>query len=594
MALLVQTPGGTRFPLFKNITRIGSDPSCDVVLNSEGVNPDHAHVLRDTDEFIIASLGRGRALVVNGKKEKRAKLSDGDTIEIGEIALRFEKNDLVQEDENALDPTARDALHAYREIVTFSQQLLRSGDLDGLLTGLMDKVVELSGADKGFLVLMSDGVPDIRVARNLNREDVSHEIEELSDTVLAKVVREQQPVIVTDALNDREFKASASVVNLKLCSVMCVPLMEEGELFGLFYLGSSKVVNLFEARLLETITVFASQASLLIRNAMLLDTLRTDNESLRRAVETKRFGAIVGSSDQMQEIYRRIRKVAPTDVSVLITGETGTGKELIAKEIHDRSDRSSKPFVVVNCGAIPENLLESELFGHVKGAFTGAVQTRDGRFQQAHTGTLFLDEIGEMATALQVKLLRALQEKVVMKVGGTKSEQIDIRVVAATNRNLEEEIAQSRFREDLFYRLNVVGIHLPPLAERSDDLILIARFLLKRYTEEYDSKVRGFSPQAVLLMKRYRWPGNIRQLENRIKKAVIMADRVQLSPDDLELSDAELEPIKPLHQAKEEFQRRYINEVLGRNNGNRTKSAQDLGVDPRTIFRHLEREENIG
>lgn len=594
MASLVQTPSGTRFPLFKNITRIGSDPSCDVVLESEGVNPDHAHVLRDADDFIIASLGRGRALVVNGKKEKRAKLSDGDAIEIGDIALRFETSDVVHEDEHGLDPTARDAIHAYREIVTFSQRLLRSGDLDGLLTGLMDKVIELSGADKGFLVLMSDGVPDIRVARNLNREDVSREIEELSDTVLAKVVREQQPVIVTDALNDREFKASASVVNLKLCSVMCVPLMEEGELFGLFYLGSSKVVNLFEARLLETITVFASQASLLIRNAMLLDTLRTDNESLRRAVETKRFGAIVGSSDQMQEIYRRIRKVAPTDVSVLITGETGTGKELIAKEIHDRSDRSSKPFVVVNCGAIPENLLESELFGHVKGAFTGAVQTRDGRFQQAHTGTLFLDEIGEMATALQVKLLRALQEKVVMKVGGTKSEQIDIRVVAATNRNLEEEIEQSRFREDLFYRLNVVGIHLPPLAERSDDLILIARFLLKRYTEEYGSKVRGFSPQAVLLMKRYRWPGNIRQLENRIKKAVIMADRVQLSPEDLELSDSELEPIKPLHQAKEEFQRRYINEVLGRNNGNRTKSAQDLGVDPRTIFRHLEREESIG
>ncbi|MEO1174575.1 MAG: sigma-54 dependent transcriptional regulator, partial [Myxococcota bacterium] len=266
-------------------------------------------------------------------------------------------------------------------------------------------------------------------------------------------------------------------------------------------------------------------------------------------MESRRFGAIVGSSDQMQEIYRRIRKVAPTDVSVLITGETGTGKELIAREIHERSDRSEKPFIVVNCGAIPENLLESELFGHVKGAFTGAVQTRDGRFQLADGGTLFLDEIGEMATALQVKLLRALQEKTVMKVGGTKPETVDIRIVAATNRNLEEEIKNGVFREDLYYRLNVVGIHLPALADRDDDLMLIARYLLKRYTEEYNSKVKGFSPQCVLMMKKYRWPGNIRQLENRIKKAVIMADRVQLAAEDMELSDGDLEPVKPLNQA---------------------------------------------
>jgi transcriptional regulator with PAS, ATPase and Fis domain len=293
----------------------------------------------------------------------------------------------------------------------------------------------------------------------------------------------------------------------------------------------------------------------------------------------------------MQELYRKIRKVAPTDVSVLITGETGTGKELIAREIHTRSDRSQAPFIVINCGAIPENLLESELFGHVKGAFTGAVQNRDGRFQQAHGGTLFLDEIGEMPVALQVKLLRALQERVVVKVGGSAPESVNIRVVAATHRDLEVEISEGRFREDLYYRLNVVGLHLPPLHERGEDLMLIARYLLKRYATEYNSKVKDFAPQCALVMKRYRWPGNIRQLENRIKKAVIMSERVQLSPEDLELSERDFEPVKPLNQAKEEFQRHYINEVLARNNGNRTKTAQDLGVDPRTIFRHLEKED---
>ncbi len=350
-------------------------------------------------------------------------------------------------------------------------------------------------------------------------------------------------------------------------------------------------MNLFEPHMLEVVNVFAAQASLLIRNAMLVDTLRSDNAQLRSALEEKRFGEIVGTSERMQEVYRKIRKVAPTDVSVLITGETGTGKELIAREMHQRSDRIGKPFVVVNCGAIPENLLESELFGHVRGAFTGAVQTREGRFQVANKGTLFLDEIGEMPVSLQVKLLRALQDKTVTKVGESKPEAVDIRIVAATNKILEDEIKRGAFREDLYYRLNVVGIHLPALRERGEDLMLIARYFLKRYTDEYSSKVKGFSPQSVMLMKKYHWPGNIRQLENRIKKAVIMAERVQLAPEDMELSDAVLAPVVPLAQAKEDFQRQYINDVLARNNGNRTKTAHDLGVDPRTIFRHLERED---
>lgn len=590
MAFLLDELSTERFAIFKNITRIGSDQGCDITLTSEGVSGDHAHILREGDDYVIASLGRSRPLTINGKKEKRAILRNGDTLSVGDVSLLFQLEDIAQPMPEGDAPSSDDSLVPYQEIVKFSQHLLESKNLDHLLTALMDKVIELSQADKGFLVLLHDGEPDIRIARNLEQDDIGREIEELSDTVLAKVVREQKPVIVTDAANDREFKASASVVNLKLCSVMCVPLTEGGELFGVIYLGSSRVINLFETRLLETITVFASQASLLIRNAMLLDTLRADNHLLRLSLESRRFGAIVGASEQMQSIYHRIHKVAPTDVSVLITGETGTGKELIAKEIHERSDRKDNPFIVVNCGAIPENLLESELFGHVKGAFTGAVQTREGRFQQAHKGTLFLDEIGELATVLQVKLLRALQEKTVTRVGGTKPDQVDIRIVAATNRNLEEQISQGAFREDLYYRLNVVGIHLPALAERGDDLMLIARFLLKRYAEEFGSKVKGFSPRCALLMKKYRWPGNIRQLENRIKKAVIMSEQSQLTAEDLELSDQDLEPVKPLNQAKEEFQRNYINEVLERNNGNRTKTAHDLGVDPRTIFRHLERE----
>lgn len=594
MPVLFESSLNKQHPLFKNITRVGADPECDIVVKGDEVAADHAQILREGDGFTLASLGRGRPILINGKKEKRQKLKEGDVIEIGDARLEFRANavdtsaSITKQD----DATEGSTQNAYKQIVGFSEKLLRSQDLGGLLTTLMDTVVELTRADKGFLVLFEDGKPEVKVARNVQRENIDSALNELSDSILAKVVKEQEPVIVKDAMSDSEFKAAVSVMNLRLSSVLCVPLAEGGELFGLIYLGSNRVVNLFTPAMLESVTVFAAQASLLIRNAMLLNTLRADNAALRTQLEDKRFGDIIGTSDLMQEIFRRVKKVAPTDISVLITGETGTGKELIAHEVHRRSDRVNGPFVVVNCGAIPENLLESELFGHVRGAFTGAVATRDGRFQAAHKGTLFLDEIGEMPLQLQVKLLRALQEKVVTKVGDTKPETVDIRVIAATHRHLEKEIQTGRFREDLYYRLNVVGIHLPGLRDRGEDLMLIARYLLKRYCEEYNSKVKGFSPQCVMLMKKFAWPGNIRQLENRIKKAVIMAERIQLAPEDLELSDADLEPIVPLNQAKEDFQRHYINEVLARNNGNRTKTAHDLGVDPRTIFRHLEREDS--
>jgi transcriptional regulator with PAS, ATPase and Fis domain len=274
---------------------------------------------------------------------------------------------------------------------------------------------------------------------------------------------------------------------------------------------------------------------------------------------------------------------------VLVAGETGTGKELVAREIHRRSPRASGPFVAVNCGAIPESLLESELFGHVRGAFTGAVATRGGKFQAANGGTLFLDEIGDMPVSLQVKLLRALQERTVTKVGDSRPEPVDIRVLAATNKVLEDEIAAGRFREDLYYRLNVVSIVLPPLRDRGEDVIVIARFFLQKYAREFASRARTFAPAAAVALRKYAWPGNIRELENRIKKAVVLADKPLVGPEDLDLGPESLAPVLPLAQAKEEFQKRYINEVLERNDGNRTKTAKDLGVDPRTIFRHLEK-----
>jgi transcriptional regulator with PAS, ATPase and Fis domain len=381
------------------------------------------------------------------------------------------------------------------------------------------------------------------------------------------------------------------VINLKLSSVMCVPLVRRGEMFGAVYVGNDRVANLFTERELLLMKAFCSTATLMLEHALEMNELRSRVEEQKLQLEEQRYGDIIGSCDALRDIFRKLDKVAATDISVLVTGETGTGKELIARELHRRSPRKAGPFIAINCGAIPEALLESELFGHVKGAFTGAVATRQGRFQAASGGTLFLDEIGEMPLQLQVKILRALQEHTVTKVGDSKPEPVDLRVVAATNRDLEAEMKAGRFREDLYYRINVVGLHLPALRDRGEDAVMLAKYFLARAVRELSSKVKGFSPQALVAIRRYRWPGNIRQLENRIKKAVVLADRPLVGPEDLELDPSQLDPILPLAQARVEWQKRYINEVLERNAGNRTKTARDLGVDPRTIFRHLERME---
>ena len=458
------------------------------------------------------------------------------------------------------------------------------------MKALLDAVIDVTHADKGFVLLIRDGAVEVAAARDVHSDDLPEGVRHLSDSILQRCIETRQPVIVSDALHDAAFKASESVMNLKLCSVMVAPLMAQGQMLGLIYVGNDNVVNLFEASSLDVMSIFAGQASLILQNAILLDELTTDKARMEEALGGGRFGDVIGSCASLREVYKRVDKVARTDINVLITGETGTGKELVARELHQRSSRANGPFVVVNCGAIPENLMESEFFGHVRGAFTGAVQTRIGKFQAAQGGTLFLDEIGEMPLGLQVNLLRVLQERVVMKVGDTKTEPVDIRILAATNRDLEAEIAGGTFREDLYYRLNVVNLHLPPLRERGDDVITLAKVMLDRYAKEFGAKVTGFTPGAVAAMRRYEWPGNVRQLENRLKKALVLADTTLLGADDLDLGEDALEVILPLTEAREQFTRQYILETLERNGGNRTQTARDLGVDPRTIFRYLERE----
>jgi len=582
--LHVKGPDGAEraVALVKRLVTVGRDPENDVAIADPALPPTALHLVREGDAWSVES-HRGADLTVNGRRRPAGRLSSGDLLRVGATELRFD----AAASPPVIAPEGRSP--GLDSLVHFSERLLSAIDTARLLDELLDALVDVSGADKGFLILFEAGQRTVRAARNVARETIEATVENVSDTIIQQVVESRRPLVVGDALHDAHWSGSSSVVNLKLCSVMCAPLMQKGEVFGVIYLGNDRVASLFDERSLEVLTVFAAQASLLLQHALLLEALRKENVTLKEAVAARQYGDLIGAGPGMREVYRRIEKVAGTDISVLVTGETGTGKEVVAREIHRRSARADGPFIAVNCGAIPEALLESELFGHVKGSFTGATANRVGKFQAASRGTLFLDEIGEMPGALQVKLLRALQDRAVTRVGDAHPEPVDIRVIAATNKILEEEIKRGAFREDLYYRLNVVSIRLPPLRERVEDVPVIARFFLQKYAREFGSRVRGFTPAAVVALKKFGWPGNIRRRGEAPEKAVVLAEKAMVGPEELDLGPEELEPILPLAQAKEEYQKRYINEVLERNGGNRTKTAKDLGVDPRTIFRHLEK-----
>jgi transcriptional regulator with GAF, ATPase, and Fis domain len=591
------------YGIHKQITSIGRAPSNDLVVQGSGVAEHHLQVVFDGRDYNLAEVDRQADIKINGKRKRRARLVHGDRIELGEgaevaFSMFSELPARAQASERPAPGLSSD-LGGLRKLLAFSQKLMARGSVDELLETMLDDILELTSGDKGVLLLVDESSRggegrqfSVRVARNVRREAITNPEGAISDSIVRQVLATGKPIIVSDALSDTLFGKSESVVALQLSSVMCVPLLSKNEAVGAIYVGSNRIKHLFERSHLDLLTVFAAQAALILENVMLLSALRADKEKLSQELSDKRFGEIIGSCPSMLEIFRKLQRVATTDINVLITGETGTGKELLAREIHRRSNRAAGPFVAVNCGAIPENLIESELFGHVRGAFTGAVANRPGKFQAADGGTLFLDEIGELPTNLQVKLLRALQDRTVMRVGDSKPEKIDIRVLAATNRNLEDEIKAGRFREDLYYRLNVVNLFSPPLRERGDDVIIIAKTLLSRFADELKSPVRGFAPATLAALRKYPWPGNIRELENRIKKALVLCEGALLNPEDLGLGDAQLAPILPLEKAKEEFQRRYVLEALERNHGNRTQTARDLGVDPRTIFRYLEKEQN--
>jgi len=335
-----------------------------------------------------------------------------------------------------------------------------------------------------------------------------------------------------------------------------------------------------------------SELKVVISRAFHLANLEEQNRTLQQAIEKKsgESGGMIGQCPEMLSVFSTIKKVAPSDVPVLIIGENGTGKELVAQALHESGGRKSGPFVPINCGAIPENLLESELFGHEKGAFTGAHAMVQGKLHYAHRGTLFLDEIGELPVSLQVKLLRFLQEGVIQRVGGRMDIPVDTRTVCATNLDIEKAIREGHFREDLYYRISVITIKLPPLRERGDDILLLANYFLRRFNDEYHKRARRFSTASLNFLKAYEWPGNVRELQNRVQRAIIMSDAATIEPSDLgcetevPVHDDGGLSTSNLREARDKVERVMIAEAIDRHNGNIVKAAELLGVSRPTLY----------
>jgi two-component system NtrC family response regulator len=402
-----------------------------------------------------------------------------------------------------------------------------------------------------------------------------------------KVFKAEQPAVVTLDLGlpphprdmDEGFRTLGDILQDNAAAKVIVITGNEDRAYALRAIGQGAYDFLRKP-------VEIDELKVILRRALHVAQLEQEHQTLQQRLSGEAFAAMLGTSPPMQAVFATIRKVAASDVPVLVVGESGTGKELVARALHQQSGRTAAPFVAINCGAIPETLLESELFGHEKGAFTGAHLLRHGKIEAAQGGTLFLDEIGELPLSLQVKLLRFLQEYQIERIGGRKAIPVNVRVVAATNVDLQQAMAAGRFREDLYYRLGVITISLPPLRDRGADILVLAQALLHRYAVEGRHKVTGFSRRALSALQSYGWPGNVRELENRIKRAVLMAQGSQVTPADLDLDapySTYLAPGQGLREAREAFEKDLIQRVLAKHGGNISRTASELGVSRPTL-----------
>jgi transcriptional regulator with GAF, ATPase, and Fis domain len=560
---------GTRYDLSKGDVFIGRDPNAKVRLADPDVIWRHCQIKQLGGRFLIVDLRSPIGTYVNGMRSAERWLEDRDQIGVGATILMFRSGDAGADETANTSAETKPVLLAACSLVFLFRALAaaaaEAGAQTGLLQGQIVRLIsDLVPSDEGALVLGSTA-PEL-LAR----------YEALASPKREDFTRSVPRIIEEGAIHDAE------------SGVIGVPLYLAGVLRGIILV---RVPDREAERLnahLDTLTAIASLASVGFEANREVESLKEVNSFLQEQISTNT--GIVGSSPAIRALLSRIDRVAPQNVTVLITGESGTGKELIARAIHNKSPRNAGNFVAVNCAAVNETLFESELFGHEKGAFTGAIATRKGSFERAQNGTIFLDEIGELPLVSQPKLLRVLQEKEFERVGGTQVYPLDVRVIAATNRDLTEDVRTGKFREDLYHRLNVVRIKSPALRERKEDIPVLARFFLQRAAERVKRQVQGFSTQAEEMLMSYSWPGNVRELENSMEHAAVLGNSEWVMPEDLPdsfsgSSALEEESSTRYHESVDQARKEAILDSYVKAGGDYKEAAAILKLHPNYLLR---------
>jgi Nif-specific regulatory protein len=573
-------------------------------------------IVKDGDNFNLTDLESRNGTFVNGVPVKERLLEHGDKINIGDSVFIF----LIREEDppqwsNVVEMSDDDLLkgktvHLRREdalyldsarvqaalpqeartardlnaLLKISTTINLAGSMESLQKHLLDQISEVVPAERGAILLHSDEADEFASVFGWDMLQAKHGEVKVSRTLVRRVLKEGLAVLSNDLLENDSLSGPGATYRTR--SLIVVPMTVLDKTIGVIWLTTGDPIAWFDEDHLQLVTAIAAIAAGAIDNLRRIEWLRSENERLNAEIVLSHN--MVGESPRMREIYQLIARVSTTDSTVLIRGESGTGKELAARAIHQNSRRADRPFIAINCAALTETLLESELFGHEKGAFTGAIAQKKGKIEVAQEGTLFLDELGEMSPLLQAKLLRVLQEQEFERVGGTRTIKANVRVIAATNRDLEEAIRQGSFRQDLYYRLNVVTFMMPSLRERREDIQLLANFFATRYAEKCKRRIQGLSPEARAALLAYDWPGNVRELENAIERAVVLGVTDTIQPEDLPEVVLETEPTpgeRNYHEAVKEAKRQLILKALEQSEGSYTEAAKLLGVHPNYLHR---------
>jgi Nif-specific regulatory protein len=614
---------GSSFSLAAELTTIGREPSNTIAILDGSVSRHHCIIKNDGGQFTISDLDSRNGTFVNRVPVKERRLDPGDEIRVGNSLFIFLAPDsgestsspsielnnsapaggstiiLRREQARYLaaatapateDPASRVVrdLDVLLKISTSLNTLRRVSDIQ---RQVIASVLQVAPADHAAIVLVEDGSTEFTSVQVLDAKTGKESTVpvNLSRTVLAQVLEQGVAILSNDVADDATFETAESLIVPQVRSLLAVPLEFLGRIRGVLYLDAHNPATPFDEDLLQLVTAIGSIAAVTLENARQVELLEDENRRLLEEINLEHD--MVGESAGMKDVFQFIGKVAQGDSTVLIRGESGTGKELVARAIHANSPRASKPFVAINCAAITDTLLESELFGHERGAFTGAVGQKKGKLETAEGGTVFLDEIGELAPTLQAKLLRVLQEREFERVGGTRTLKLDVRVLAATNKNLEEAVKQRSFRSDLYYRLNVVSVRIPALRERREDIPLMANYFAMKHAGKSKRNIVGLSPAARACLLNHDWPGNVRELENAIERAVVLGSTNVILPEDL--PEALLErpvsasgsPPTRYHEGVLEAKKVIILKAIEQAGGQYTEAARLLGVHPNYLHR---------